>query len=68
MRTGFLDMPVVNVVTAANLFDALKSSLVKRGLEFKNDINEGCGQERAWFMWAYPEYMGVVKCPDSNFQ
>ena len=34
--------------TAANLFDALKSSPLKHGLDFKNDVNEGCGQERAW--------------------
>ena len=45
-------MPVVNVVTVANLFDALKSSLLKHGLDFKNDVNEGCGQERAWLMSA----------------
>ena len=54
VRTRFLDMPVVNVATAADLFDALKSSLLKRGLNFKNDVNEGCGQERAWFVWACP--------------
>ena len=46
VRTTFLDMPVVNVVTAANLFDALKSSPVKRGLDLKSDVNVGCGQER----------------------
>ena len=38
VRTRFLDMPVVNVGTAANLFDALKSSLVKHGLDFNNAI------------------------------
>ena len=32
VRIRFLDMPVANVVTAANLFDALKSSLLKRSL------------------------------------
>ena len=50
VRTRFLDMPVVNEVTAANLFDTLKSSPLKRGLDFKNDVNEGCGQERAWWL------------------
>ena len=68
LALNFIDMPVVNVVTAANLFDALKSSLLKRGLDFKNDVNEGCGQERAWFMWACPNLMGVVNCPYFNFQ
>ena len=53
-------MPVVNVVTEANLFDALKSSLLKHGLEV-------CGQERAWFMWARQKLMGVVKRLDFNF-
>ena len=45
VRTSFLDMPVVNVVTTANLFDALKSP-VKRGLDLQSDVNQGCGQER----------------------
>ena len=36
--TRFLDMPDVNVGTAANLFDALKSSLVKHGLDFNSTI------------------------------
>ena len=32
--TRFVDMPVVNVGTARNLFDALKESLAKLGLYF----------------------------------
>ena len=32
----FLDMPVVNNGTAANLFDARKSSLAKHGFDFSN--------------------------------
>lgn len=32
--TRFLDMPVVNIGTAQNLFQALKSSLTQRGLNF----------------------------------
>ena len=35
-RTRFLDMPVVNVGTAANFFDALKSCLTKHGLDFNS--------------------------------
>ena len=31
----YLDMPLVNIVTAVNLFDALKSSLLKRVLDFQ---------------------------------
>ena len=50
VHSRFLDMPVVNVVTAANLFNALKSSLLKHSLGFKKDANEGCGHEREWFM------------------
>ena len=38
VRTRFLDMPIVNVGTAANLSDALKSSLLKHGLDFKNAV------------------------------
>ena len=38
VRTRFLDLPVVNVGTAANLFDALKSCLVKHGLDFNNAV------------------------------
>ena len=68
VRTRFLDMPVENVVTAGNLFGALRSSLLKRGLDLKNDVNEGCGQERVWLMWVCPKLMGMVKCPDFNFQ
>lgn len=32
IRTRFLDMPVVNIGTASNLFDALTSSLSQKGL------------------------------------
>ena len=35
VRTRFLDMPVVNIGTANNLFRALKSSLEKHGLSFE---------------------------------
>ena len=34
IRTRFLDMPIVNVGTACNLFDALKLSLSNHGLDF----------------------------------
>ena len=34
IHTRFLDMPVVNIGTASNLFSALKSSLEKHGLDF----------------------------------
>lgn len=34
VRTRFLDMPVVNIGTAENLFIALKTSLSKNGLDF----------------------------------
>ena len=34
VRTRFLDMPVVNISTAENLFHALKDSLAKHGLDF----------------------------------
>ena len=34
MHTRFLDMPIVNVGTAYNLFDALKLSLSNHGLDF----------------------------------
>ena len=34
VRTRFLDMPVVNIGTAENLFHALKGSLAKHGLDF----------------------------------
>ncbi len=33
IRTRFLDMPIVNVGTASNLFDALKLSLSNHGLD-----------------------------------
>ena len=36
MCTRFVDMPVVNVGTVQNLFDALKESLSKKGLDFSN--------------------------------
>ena len=39
VRTRFLDMPIVNVGNAANLFDALKSSLSNNGLDFTNSIS-----------------------------
>ena len=38
VRTRFLDMPVVNIGTARNLFDALKSSLPEKGLDFEKCI------------------------------
>ena len=38
VRTRFLDMPVVNIGTARNLFDALKSSLSEKGLDFEKCI------------------------------
>ena len=37
-RTRFLDMPVVNIGTAQNLFAALKESLSNKGLDFSNCI------------------------------
>ena len=38
VRTRFLDMPVVNIGTADNLFRALKSSLEKHGLSFEKAV------------------------------
>ena len=38
VRTFFLDMPIVNIGTAPNLFAALKSSLAKHGLDFSNSL------------------------------
>ena len=38
VRTRFLDMPVVNVGTALNLFRALKDSLEKHGLDFSKAL------------------------------
>ena len=38
IHTRFLDMPIVNIGTASNLFDALKSSLAKKGLDFTNSM------------------------------
>ena len=37
-HTRFLDMPVVNVGTAVNLFTALKSSLESKGLDFSKAV------------------------------
>ena len=39
VRTRFLDMPIVNVGNAANLFDALKSSLSKNDSDFTNAVS-----------------------------
>lgn len=39
VRTRFLDMPIVNIGTAKNLFDALRLSLSKKGLDFSNCIS-----------------------------
>ena len=50
-RTRFLDMPVVNIGTAQNLYAALKESLTSKGLDFSRciafmsdttNVNEGC--------------------------
>ena len=38
IRTRFLDMPIVNIGTARNLFDALKLSLTNKGLDFSKCI------------------------------
>ena len=38
MRTRFLDMPIVNIGTANNLFSALKSSLERFNLDFSNAL------------------------------
>ena len=37
--TRFLDMPVVNVGTAANIFSALKSSLQQFGVDFSKAVS-----------------------------
>ncbi len=37
-RTRFLDMPVVNIGTARNLFDALKLSLSKKDLDYEKCV------------------------------
>ena len=34
IKTRFLDMPIVNIGTASNIFSALKASLEKYGLDF----------------------------------
>ena len=39
VRTRFLDMPVVNIGTATNLFQAMKESLTKNGLSFDNTVS-----------------------------
>ena len=39
VRTRFLDMPVVNIGTATNLFDALKESIRKNRLTFENTVS-----------------------------
>ena len=38
VRTRFLDMPVVNIGTARNLFEALKSSLTQKGMDFSKAV------------------------------
>ena len=38
VRTRFLDMPVVNIGTASNLFVAVQKSLADKGLDFSNAI------------------------------
>lgn len=35
----FLDMPIVNIGTASNLFTALKASLQDKGLDFSNAVS-----------------------------
>ena len=36
--TRFLDMPVVNIANARNLFDAVKLSLTQKGLDFSKTV------------------------------
>ena len=38
VRTRFVDMPVVNIGTARNLFEALKSSLTQKGMDFSKAV------------------------------
>ena len=38
VRTRFIDMPVVNIGTAQNLFSALKLSLSNKGFDFSNVV------------------------------
>lgn len=38
VSTRFLDMPVVNIGSAKNLFEALKSSLAQKGLDFSRAV------------------------------
>ena len=38
VHTRFLDMPVVNIGTAHNLFEALKTSLTSKGLDFSKVV------------------------------
>ena len=37
--TWFIDMPIVNIGTAKNLFDAVKESLVNFGLDFSECVS-----------------------------
>ena len=39
VKTRFVDMPIVNIGTAQNLFKALKESLAKNGLSFSHAIS-----------------------------
>ena len=39
IRTGFLDMPVVNIGNASYLFLALKDSLHSNGLDFNKSLS-----------------------------
>ena len=39
LRTRFLDMPVVNIGNASNLFEAVKASLDKHGLSFDSMVS-----------------------------
>ena len=39
VRTRFLDIPVVNIGTSTNLFQALKELLTKNGLSFDNTVS-----------------------------
>ena len=37
-RTTFLDMPVVNICTAHNLIEVLKSSLTQKGMDYSRAV------------------------------
>ena len=39
VSTRFLDMPVINIGTARNLFDALKLTLTNKGLNFSKNLS-----------------------------